>query len=357
MNYSTLVSSVSYINDIYLILLLILSLILIFGYIYFTKKLKDQKELIDTISQQEAIRAKVREPVPQNGISQHDISLQTTTENTSASPLPVFREAFQETKGITPDHFHRFRGGRILIVEDNKINQKILVSVLRRSGIILEIANNGKEALNCLYSGNDFDLVLMDIKMPVMDGYTATQKIREDHRFDHLPIVALTVFSMGKEINQMLELGINGYMTKPLNNNQLYTVLHTFLGNVEREIPFIEQLNMEGLDVDVGIANAEGDIKQYKQELREFILLNSWLIESMPQWIEERDYEHIRENCIKLSSKLSTLGAYELDELVARMKKLFIYNTQHRIIEFKEIFPGTLQKLIHAMKTYIEYPV
>jgi CheY-like chemotaxis protein len=350
-NHST---SVSYINDIYLVLILLLSLSLIFGYFYFIKKLREHKEILEEKASLQRLKASASQKrVPQQKASFHPPKVKNAPKNT----LPVLKEAFQETKNITLDDFHRFRGGRILIVEDNKINQKILVSVLKRSGIILQIANNGREALNYLNSGDDFDLVLMDIKMPIMDGYTATQKIREKHRFDQLPIVALTVFSMGKEINRMFELGINGYMTKPLNNNQLYTVLHTFLGNVEREIPLIEQLNMEGLDIDIGIANTEGDIKQYKQALREFILLNSWLIEAMPKWIEEKDYDHVRNNCANLSTKLSSLGAYELDELVARMKKLFIYNTQHRVIEFKEIFPDTLQKLIHAMKTYIEYPV
>jgi len=354
-NHSNLVSSVSYQNDIYLVLIILLSLSLIFGYFYIIGKLKARKEHKKLLKEKNK-HQRVSKRATQKSIERQNALHPPKVKNAPKNVLPVFKESFKETKGTTLDDFHKFRGGRILIVEDNKINQKILTSVLKRSGIILEIANNGKEALKHLYNNDDFDLVLMDIKMPVMDGYTATQKIREDHRFDNLPIIALTVFSMGKEIEKMFELGINGYMTKPLNNNQLYTVLHTFLGKIERETPLIEQLKMQGLDIDIGLANAEGDIKQYKQALREFVLLNNWLIEAMPKWIEERDYDHVRDNCIKLSSKLSTLGAYELDELIARMKKLFIYNTQHRIIEFKQIFPDSLQKLINAMNTYIQYP-
>ena len=265
------------------------------------------------------------------------------------------KEPFEETPGITVEDFINFKGARLLIVEDNKINQKILLSVLKKSGIVTTIANNGEEALEILENPeNEFDLVLMDISMPVMDGYTATQKIRENPRFDTLPIVTFTAFAMGKEIERMYKLGVNGHLTKPLNNLRLYTIFHTYLTHIERPLSLIDMLKMKGLDVKTGIEVAEKDEKLYRQKLREFIFLHKGLVDTMPYWIEEHDYDRIKTHCIKLSAKLSLLGAYELDEMVSRMKKLFIYNTQHRIGEFKDSFREKMSKLLSAMEEYLE---
>lgn len=264
-------------------------------------------------------------------------------------------EPFEETPGIAIDDFLTFKGTHLLIVEDNKINQNILLSVLKRSGMEITVANHGEEALEYLQTpGKEFDLVLMDISMPVMDGYTTTQKIREDERFDTLPIITLTAFAIGKEIRKMFELGANGYLTKPLNNKQLYTVFQTYLGHLKRPVSEISSLKMKGLDVEHGIAQSEGDEKVYRQKLREFIsLYGSWGKE-MPIWIEHNDYDLIKLNLIKIAAKLGPLGAYELEELVGRMKKTFIYGTEHRINEFKDLFSEKLKRLIIAMRLYLQ---
>ncbi|MFT7879731.1 MAG: response regulator [Sulfurimonas sp.] len=274
---------------------------------------------------------------------------------TEKSLPPTTKEPFEETENITVDDFYNFKGAKVLVVEDNKINQKILQSVLQKSGILITIANNGQEALDHLYTPDrEFDLVVMDISMPVMDGYTCTEKIRADHRFDTLPIITFTSFAMGKEIARMYGAGANGYMTKPLNIGQLYTVFQTYLGHILRPVSTLSALKMKGLDVEAGLATYEGDELIYKQMLREFIAIYGRLVKQMPLWIEEKEYEKVKLTCVKIGPKLHSLGAYELDEAVTRMKKFFIYGTEHRIEEFKELFPEKLNRLIIAMRLYLQ---
>ena len=145
-------------------------------------------------------------------------------------PLNIYRAITPDTESATKDSFTDFADFRLLIVEDNLINQKILLGVLRNSGMKIDVANHGQEALDFLLKEKkEYDIVLMDISMPVMDGEECTRNIRQHDEFVKLPIVAFTAFAMGPEIEEMFNVGVNGYMTKPLNVKKLYTVLTRFL--------------------------------------------------------------------------------------------------------------------------------
>lgn len=120
---------------------------------------------------------------------------------------------------------------RILLVEDNLINQKISKITLEKSGCKLDVANNGKEAVE-KYRDHAYDLVLMDIQMPVMDGLDATRKIREfeSARGDrHAYIVALTANAMEADRRNAMEAGMDGFIAKPFNPKELLKILHGFI--------------------------------------------------------------------------------------------------------------------------------
>jgi signal transduction histidine kinase len=112
-------------------------------------------------------------------------------------------------------------GKRFLVAEDNEINQKLIDYVLKKAGGSVELAGNGAEAIRCLEKGNYFDLIIMDLQMPEMDGYAATHYIRNEL---HLltPIIAMTATAMKGEQRQCLESGMNEYMTKPFEFDDLY---------------------------------------------------------------------------------------------------------------------------------------
>jgi signal transduction histidine kinase len=118
---------------------------------------------------------------------------------------------------------------RILVVEDNQVNQKVVTAVLRKRGFYIELANDGQEALNKLRTSAAFDLVLMDVQMPVLDGLEATRLIRQEHRWSQLPIIAMTAHAMNGDKERCLEAGMSGYISKPVHPSLLLSTVDEFL--------------------------------------------------------------------------------------------------------------------------------
>ena len=115
-------------------------------------------------------------------------------------------------------------GKRILLAEDNEINQLVAIEILQAEGMIVDVAGNGREALQ-MVKGRHYDAVLMDIQMPEMDGFEATQLIREDRRFQRLPIIAMTAHAMVEERAKCLASGMNDHVAKPIDPDLLFAAL------------------------------------------------------------------------------------------------------------------------------------
>jgi len=122
-----------------------------------------------------------------------------------------------------------FRGKKVLLVEDDGRNVFALVTALERKGVTVNVAQNGKQALDMLQNRSDYDLVFMDIMMPVMGGYEAMKIIREDLGMHHLPIIALTAKAMKGERDKCMEAGASDYIMKPLNIDQLFSLMRVWL--------------------------------------------------------------------------------------------------------------------------------
>ena len=133
------------------------------------------------------------------------------------------------TAGVSKKDFERFVGNRVLIVEDNPINERMILGLLGDSGIHLFFAENGQEALDVTDREGPMDLVLMDINMPVLNGLEATRRLRKDARFEMMPIVAFTGLNLKEQIERMRTAGMNAHMVKPLNIGRLYTLFERFL--------------------------------------------------------------------------------------------------------------------------------
>ncbi|MDR1046040.1 MAG: response regulator [Candidatus Adiutrix sp.] len=116
------------------------------------------------------------------------------------------------------------KGSRILLVEDNEVNQLVARRILRNAGLTVAVAGNGQEALDFLEKEN-FDLVLMDIQMPVMDGLTAAAEIRKNPKFKDLPMVAMTAHAMAQDREKSLKAGMNDHIVKPLDLQELFRCL------------------------------------------------------------------------------------------------------------------------------------
>ena len=115
-------------------------------------------------------------------------------------------------------------GARVLLVEDNAINQQVAQETLQNVGLHVDVAEDGREATQKV-KNNPYDLVLMDIQMPEMDGYLATRIIRSNPRFETLPIIAMTAHAMTGDREKCLAAGMNDHVSKPINRSHLYAVL------------------------------------------------------------------------------------------------------------------------------------
>jgi two-component system sensor histidine kinase/response regulator len=125
----------------------------------------------------------------------------------------IEKEAQEQTKGI--------RGANLLVVEDNEINQQVATEILESAGLKVTIAADGRQAVEAVKAEN-YHAVLMDVQMPVMDGYEATRSIRQDSRFDDLPIIAMTANVMAGDREKALAAGMNDHVAKPIDPDQLF---------------------------------------------------------------------------------------------------------------------------------------
>lgn len=122
-----------------------------------------------------------------------------------------------------------FKGKKVLLVEDDGRNVFALVTALKKKGVEVQVAQNGKQAIDILKEETDFDLIFMDIMMPVMGGYETMKIIRSDLKMETLPIIALTAKAMKGEREKCIEAGASDYIMKPLNINQLFSLMRVWL--------------------------------------------------------------------------------------------------------------------------------
>ena len=126
-----------------------------------------------------------------------------------------------------------FEGRKLLVVDDDVRNVFALTSALEQKGAVVEIARNGLEAIAKLRHDSTIDLVLMDIMMPEMDGFTAMQEIRKDPRLAKLPIIAVTAKAMKTDQDRCLSAGANDYLAKPIDLDRLFSLIRVWLPKVE----------------------------------------------------------------------------------------------------------------------------
>ena len=198
----------------------------------------------------------------------------------------------------------RLRGARILLTEDNDINQQIAVELLEGTGATVTVANNGREAVEIVSNGPQpppFDVVLMDLQMPEMDGYQATAKLRSDVRFATLPIIAMTAHATIEERQRCLASGMNDHISKPIDPSALFeTVARYFRAGpgtsasvpaiaktsdpvvnragvpmVESRADNMEIPTVEGLNSAEGLLRVAGKRKLYLKLLRQFCVQQS----------------------------------------------------------------------------------
>ncbi len=163
-------------------------------------------------------------------------------------------------------------GRRVLLVEDSEVNQRIVSELLEQAGVPVELAENGQAALDLIArSGSPLPwrLILMDLQMPVMDGFAAARRIRRDHRFDQVPILAMSSHVLGEERDRCRQAGMDDFVSKPVDPDAWFTVLGQWLplqGALEpQDFPPLSLVNSEA-----GMRACGGNKKFYRSLLLEF---------------------------------------------------------------------------------------
>lgn len=207
----------------------------------------------------------------------------------------------------------------ILLVEDDIINRKVVYKMLREKGCHIDIAGNGKEAL-ALFAQNQYDVILMDIQMPVMNGIEAVKQIRlrEKDSSSHVPVIALTAYALQGDRESFLNQGMDGYLSKPVQQEQLFHVLEMTIRNQDSQFDLKFENMVSGSDISPNIFTKEKkpDKKQVlfliSEIEKELILLDSALDNNDIMTIERLAHE------IKL--KLIQVDAAELKDLAFRIE-------------------------------------
>jgi len=257
----------------------------------------------------------------------------------------------------------RLRGLRVLLAEDNEINQQIAVELLQGVGATVKVANHGRETVEWLTNGPQpppFDLVLMDLQMPEMDGYQATAKIRADARFASLPIIAMTAHATIEERQRCLDAGMNDHVSKPIDPALLFETLGRFYrptGTVApagrsagcspqqgapedgRRIPpslppSAESQrtesraseadtipSVEGLDTQDGLTRVAGNRKLYWKLLRQFLEQQAGAPARIAEALARSDFSLAERLAHTVKGVAGNLGAREVQHVAAALEK------------------------------------
>jgi two-component system sensor histidine kinase/response regulator len=234
----------------------------------------------------------------------------------------------------------RLRGARILLTEDNDINQQIAIELLEGAGCTVQVANNGKEAVDRLFNGPQpppFDAVLMDLQMPVMDGHQAVAKIRSDARFAQLPILAMTAHATIEERQRCLAEGMNDHISKPIDPEMLFETVGRFYKPtspaappapaasepLESRAPQADDLPaIAGLDTKDGLSRVAGNQKLYLKLLRQFAEQQGPSVEQITAALGKGDTALAERLAHTLKGVAGNIGAKQVQTAAGMVEKL-----------------------------------
>jgi signal transduction histidine kinase/CheY-like chemotaxis protein/HPt (histidine-containing phosphotransfer) domain-containing protein len=195
---------------------------------------------------------------------------------------PALDKCLPDVPAAAEDGPHgRLKGRRVLVVEDNEINQQVARELLEGVGVAVSLAGDGEQALAAL-AAESFDAVLMDVQMPVLDGLETTRRLRAEGRFDALPIIAMTAHAMDRDRRESLAAGMNDHVNKPIDPRELYAALTRWIvdrpgqaraavaASAAPSVPPSSAAAAPILDTDLGLSRVRGNAVLYHKLLGDF---------------------------------------------------------------------------------------
>ncbi|MFA6053181.1 MAG: ATP-binding protein [Methylobacter sp.] len=268
-----------------------------------------------------------------------------------------------DTHHIPPENC---RGARILLVEDNEINQFVTRELLEKAGFVVDVVNNGlkatKQVDSCIYQ-----CVLMDVQMPIMDGYHATQLIRKNKRFKDLPIIALSANAMVSEKIKCFEVGMNDHITKPFNPVDLYDVLDKWIKTDKQEEASSTQLSVTnvaasdekppaiaGLDVQEMLNNTGISGFAFRRLLEKFIQNYHDVFSEIRFKLENHDHQGIDGLVHGLLGVVAGIGATGLNKTVREIDNALKENRLDKLEPLIAQGDVELKTIISSINKHLE---
>ncbi|MBF0370750.1 MAG: response regulator [Magnetococcales bacterium] len=247
-------------------------------------------------------------------------------EQTEAEQKVIQDRRSKKVLGLEEETGEQVAGSRILLVEDNEINQQVARELLERVGLVVETANNGLEALRLL-ERLPFDAVLMDLQMPEMDGYEATARIRQDLGMKDLPILAMTAHSSTEEKERVNKSGMNGHVDKPIRPERLYGLISKA---ISRPLPSTQQMavtiegetleEIPGLDIQSGLERLGGNHKLYRRLLVRFLEEYGQANQKIRDLLEKKAFQKAAVELHTIRGVAGNLGAVQLYESTGQLE-------------------------------------
>ena len=244
----------------------------------------------------------------------------------------------QQTSSLTfkppqVTHRYRFDGLRILLAEDNELNQQVALELLRAVGADVSIAGNGAIALE-MVAQTHYDLILMDMQMPVMDGLAATRLLREREGIgQHTPILAMTANVMAGDRERCLAAGMDDHIAKPIDPDRLYAALQRWATSFSHEVnstltashaspatALLPQLQAIGLNAEPALQRLMHNWEWYRDLLQRFARQGSQPMETLLAALQANDREEAHRQAHTLKGIAATLGAGSLQDVSARLE-------------------------------------
>jgi signal transduction histidine kinase/CheY-like chemotaxis protein len=236
------------------------------------------------------------------------------------------------------EQVNRLRGARILLVEDNQVNQQIAIELLEGEGASVVLANNGREAVDKVAQGGvpwPCHMVLMDIQMPEMDGCEATRAIRSDSRFAALPIIAMSAHALAEEKQKALDAGMNDYVTKPINPNEMFATLGKYYIEEQPRPPVREASardqktefsseepwpDIPGIDIQSGLNRVRGNRNLYGKLVTTFCTDYADGSLQIQKAMDEGDRELAQRLAHTIKGVSGSIGAVGLQEIAGNLE-------------------------------------
>ncbi len=260
------------------------------------------------------IQAFLAKPVSRSSL--HDTIVDVLGGHAVLTPLAVARHA-------TPN----LSGAHVLLVDDNDFNRQVGRELIHLTGATVSTANDGAEAVAAVAAGQ-YDLVLMDLQMPVMDGYTAAKKIRQ--RWPDLPVLALTAHALVEERQKVLAAGMNDILTKPILPDALFSMLQRWLAKPATEqaaeapgVPAASPaptFTLDGFDMDSALSRVKGNRTMLERFLRLFRDRNAGALDEIKVALARADWPTARRLAHTLNGSAGTVGLVALQAAAAQLE-------------------------------------